>query len=108
VADLTYLLIPPAGLLHVFNTEGGMDVRATLQAHDGTGDFVSLAIEVDGEPGGVVEWFVNQTGPINERAREALAMLTGSHMIFTGPVMFYDVAQEKVGEVVARLSVKGG
>ena len=101
-----YLLIPPSGLLEVFNTENGLHVRDVLATRGGSGEFLSLVFEIDGEPGGIVEWFVNQIGPLNTRAREALAMLTGTHMIFTGPVMFYDVAPEKIGEVVAQLSRK--
>lgn len=106
MAELTYLLIPPRGLMEVFSTETGIDVQATLRARDGEGTFMSLVVEADTDYQFTIEWMLNKVGPINERAREAFAMLCGAHMIFTGPVVFYDVAPAKVGEVVATLSRK--
>ena len=104
--EQTYLLIPPVGLLQVFATERTLETEEYLHARDNIGDFLSLTVTRDGEPVGEVEWLVNQIGPMNERAREALAMLTGTHMIFTGDVIFANMDPEKVYEIVAVLSRK--
>ena len=102
------LLIPPTGLLEVIHTEKQVDVEETLRrrCNDCTGAFMSVNLDLNGTYAGKVEWLLDPDGPENPRAREALAMLAGIHMILTHYVLFSDVEPEKVYQIVAHLSRK--
>lgn len=99
-----YLLIPPNGLMEVFHAEEPIDVRTVLTNRGGHGSYFSMRFIVDGNPEARAEWFVNSTGPVNPRAREAFEYLTGVHMLFTDSLMLWGINPERVGEMVARLS----
>jgi len=100
------LIIPPVGLMEVVHTDEEIEPATALTARGSTGDLVDLTLTVGLENRGRVVWYVNHIGPMNDRAREALAMLTGAHMIMTGHVMFLDVHPDRVYEIVAQLSRK--
>jgi hypothetical protein len=101
----TYLLVPSDGLLEVFVGEQ-VNIESTLIVHGGEGRLVSFAFENDGEHVCRVTWFHDPTGRVNPRARQTLTHLTDMHMIFTGPVMFHDVEEERIGVVVQLLSLR--
>lgn len=100
------LIIPPSGLLEVIHTDKSIDISATLLNRGNEGEFVALDLSVANKPLTRVYWYASQIGPINPRAQQAMLMLTGTHMIFTGHVLFYGMAPENVYEIVARLSRK--
>jgi pyridoxal biosynthesis lyase PdxS len=99
------LLIPPLGIMEVFQN-GSLDPEAALHARDDEGVQVMVSINRDGTPLGRVTWLSLPAGPVNTKAMEAFHILSGSHMIFTGTVIFLDVDPEKVYEIVATLSRK--
>jgi hypothetical protein len=99
------LLIPTTGLMEVYQF-GKVNVRRVLEARGDTGTFLSLHVTQNDDHVARVEWLVNQVGPLNGRAREALVLLCGTHMIFTGTVFFLDMDVAKAMEVVATLSRK--
>lgn len=108
--DYHYLLIPPTGLLEVFESGDPLtpeQVQSALAARGGEGAYMTMTYAVDEVADhGQVEWYVNQIGPINERARRALADLTGIHTIFTGPVMFSGLGLMNTSRIVQHLSAK--
>lgn len=100
-------MIPASGLLQVFQGDEGMvDPDVILNSNEAAGTMLSLTISIFGQEHGTVHWCMNRVGPINERAREAMAMVSGVHMIFTGPVLFEGFPAEKVFEIVSALSRK--
>jgi hypothetical protein len=105
-----FLLIPPTGLLEVINTDKPIDIGETLRLRNDDHDTPVFTIEpvaANTERLGRVDWIANDTAPVNPRAREALVMLCGIHMIFTGHVMFSNVIPpEEVYLIVANLSRK--
>jgi len=100
------LLIPVTGLLEVIHVETHLSVPDTLVARGGTGALVIMDLTVDNWQVGQVVWMSDDTGQVNARAREAVVMLTGTYVIFTGPVMLSGVDPETVGRIVAALSRK--
>jgi hypothetical protein len=103
MTDHYYLLIPPEGLLEVLAGRP-INIEATLAARGGEGRLVSVVIEDDHEKVCRVSWFHSPTGAVNPRAREALVDLTDMHMIFTGPVLFHETEEERLGALVYLLS----
>lgn len=102
------LVVPVAGLLDVYHHDHDIDrdhITRILRRR-GRGSMMSLGIVVEGKVGGTVNFLHEPTEPVNTRAREALAHLTGIHILLTGPVMFTGVPEEKIGEVVAMLSTE--
>lgn len=97
-----YLIVPPDGLLEVVHADGLVDVVGALRTR-AQGSYVCLHFSDEG----VAHWLHADTGQINPRAREAVAMLSGMHMIFTGPVILTGVHENQLGEVVAALSLRG-
>lgn len=104
---MIHLLIPPHGLLEVIEAEEPVDEAALLLARGAVGPSVRLRLEADGIPVARLDWQVDATVPLNPRARQAVTELGDIHMLFTGPVLFSEIEREKVGELVALLSVKG-
>lgn len=107
------LVIPVEGLFDVYHYYDDIDTdpdyAKKVLGHRAEGTLISLNIVVAGETGGKVAFLHDPTGPVNSRAREALAHLTGVHMIFTGPVLFTGISEEKINEVVStRLGFHGG
>lgn len=102
-----HMLIPAEGLIHVFHADKPLDIRATLAANSGTGTYMAMGLLEEGNPVGMVHWFVDDTAPVNPRARQALAEIGDVHMIFTGPVMFSDVNIDVMGRIVIQLSSGG-
>jgi hypothetical protein len=102
------LLVPVAGLLQVFHGDDDVElsVQDLLVDHGGNGDLLAVTLYSPNGTRGRVHWYHNQFGPMNPRAREALSLLTGAHVIFTGPVIFTDVDPTRVYEIVAHLSRK--
>lgn len=103
------LVVPVEGLMEVYHYYHEIDTdpdyaKKVLQQR-GKGALISLNIVVEGATGGKVAFLYDPTEPVNPRAREALAHLTGVYMVFTGPVLFTGVPEEKISEVVVtRLS----
>lgn len=96
-----HLLVPPVGLLEVFEADQPFDAEVALAARGGEGILTTMTyMDL------VVRWFVNDVGPVNRRARETLVEIGGPHAIFTGPVMFSGLPAEEVAKVVAHLSRK--
>lgn len=93
------LLVPPEGLLQVLHSDLPIDARTYLEA-EGQGAYVGLHIDADGQPGGVVHFLTSPTGPLNDRARQVLASLTGVHVILTGTVAFTGLEPARVAEMV--------
>ena len=106
MSDQHYLLIPPRGLLEIFIGEP-ISVETTLAAHGGEGRLISLDVENNGEKIVRVSWFFDSLLPVNSRAREGLEHLGNIHLIFTGPVLFYEADEARLGEVVELLSMRG-
>lgn len=101
------LLIPVSGLPIVRHHDEEIPRENIKKALEilGRGSLITLGIVVEGQTGGTVSFLHEPSEPVNTRAREALADLTGVHMLFTGPVMFTGVPEEKIAEVVStRLS----
>lgn len=96
------VVIPVEGLLEVIAKSASYDPEVLLKAR-GEGVFTTLNFERDGDPM-VVHMLHNELGPVNHRAREAFALLGGPHVIFTGTVVFNDVPEEKVYELIQRVS----
>lgn len=94
-----HLLVPPAGLLEMW--DGDINIEYTLTARGGEGTLVTL-MYADVQ----MTWFLNELGPLNERARETLVLIRGPHAVFTGPVMFSGLPPDEVAYVIAHLSRK--
>jgi hypothetical protein len=95
------LLISPAGLLEVLHSNDDLpiDPREWLEAHE-DGAYVALNITVGGREGGQVHFVSDPTGVLNPRARDALARLTGVHVVLTGTVAFTGLEPARVAELV--------
>jgi hypothetical protein len=104
--DQHLLIIPPVGIFEVLHTGRRVQVEETLRARVGFGTYVNADLRVDNEPVGRVHWFHDDALTANPRAREAVAMLTGAHMVFTGPVVFEGVEADTLYRIVADLSRK--
>lgn len=96
-----YLIVPPDGLLEVVHSDGLVDVVGALRTRT-QGSYVCLRFSDEG----VAHWLHHDTGQINPRARQAVAILSGMHMIFTGPVIITGVDETSLGRVVAALSLR--
>lgn len=101
------LIIPPEGLMEVFHTDGQVDTKRALELR-GKGVHVRIPFVINGEPRGTVEFLSCDTEPVNPRGREAMALLTEVHMIFTGPVLFEGIGTDKIMELVSMLSTREG
>lgn len=100
--DVT-LLIPVSGLPCVYHHDKEMprpQIKAALE-NEGRGQLMSLGIVVEGQTGGTVNFLHEPTEPVNVRAREAMALFTGIHILFTGPVLFTGVPEVKINEFLA-------
>jgi len=98
---MTYhaLLVAPDGLLEILHSDLPIDTRTYLEACE-EGTYVGLAITVADGDTGKVEFLAQETGPLNPRAREVLASLTGVHVILTGTVAFTGLSSEHLFQVV--------
>jgi hypothetical protein len=102
--DQHLLIVPPVGLLEVLHTGRRVDVEQTLRARAGSGTYVNADLRVGNETVARVHWFHDDDLATNPRARQAVVMLTGAHMAFTGPVVFEDVEADTLYRIVADLS----
>lgn len=93
------LLVSPQGLIEVLHSELPIDVRSYLTTH-GDGEFVSLSFTSDYGQAGTVSFMADPVGPLNPRARDVLASLTGVHVILTGSVAFSGLTPDQVVEAV--------
>jgi hypothetical protein len=94
------LIVPPEGLLEVVHADRPIDVEATLR-----GRSHGVLVQV-GHEHCTVAFLSDDAGRLNPRARVAFRMFTGVSMIFTGDVMFMNVEEQRMGEVVAALSMR--
>lgn len=97
------LIVPPAGLLEVVhaNHPEVFDVERALVDRKARGRYVRL-----GDGFVAAHWFVADDGMLNPRARTTFAEATGVHFLFTGPVVFFGIDENLMGEIVGRLSLK--
>ena len=101
------LMVPPVGIMQVihiddpFNPEQAL--HATYPIPLGT-PFVAVHFTF-GDTEATLGFFPRLT-TANQRARDALRILGGVHMVLTGPVIFTGVPQPQLGQVVATLSVE--
>jgi hypothetical protein len=65
---------------------------------------VTLNLMVDNQANGEVLMTVKDGQKFNDRAAAALVFLTGVHMVFTGPVIFTDLAPEQYAGILGMLS----
>lgn len=101
------LVVPLGGPLRAYESEAPIDVVALLtEEYGGRGTYVHFDLDVDGERTGRLAFFARnpedpqgRTEP-NERARLALIMLMGVHMLITGPAAFIGLTPEKSLEVI--------
>lgn len=100
-----YLLVPTSGLLEML-VGTPVDVEAALIARSGEGRLVSIEVSDGTTSTCRVTWFHSPIAMVNPRARQALVHLSDLHMIFTGPVMFHDVEEERLGVIVQLLSMR--
>src|SRR5262245_36744516 len=99
------LIVPVTGVLEVLHSDDPLDPEATLRTRcDNCGPFttVRFALAFGGE---ARAGFFPVQPQTNHRARETLRILTGAHMVLTGPVIFTGVPHHTLGEAVATLSV---
>lgn len=102
------ILIPNDGPIHVFEDDRSEDPATALMAFEGKGPLAQICLEVDNKRVGTAFFLHDTTGPVNPRARRALAALTQVHMVLVGPVLFTGVARDAARDVVALLSMKEG
>lgn len=95
----TVLVVPPEGILEVLQSDKPINARAWLEDH-GEGIYTSLDINIAGAQHGTVDFLVQEDGPMNSRAREVLASLTGVHVVLTGNVAFTGLHPDTVMELV--------
>lgn len=93
------LLINPQGLLEVLHSDLPIEPVNYL-ADTEEGVYIALNISVDGHEGGQVHFVSDPHGSLNPRARDALASLTGVHVVLTGTVAFTGLEPAKVAELV--------
>lgn len=105
------LVVPPIGIMQILhvgddfsNGFGSLDTEAVMRDLYPT-DIPYVTVRFDTADGGGTAGFFPSLTTVNRRAREALRILTGAHMVLTGPVIFTGVPAERLGEVVATLSV---
>jgi hypothetical protein len=93
------LIVPPEGLLEIVHGNNPINIGATLRLRT---DGVLVHVQ---HPKCTASYLVNDHGQLNPRARGAFQFMTGASMMFTGPVMFTEVDEHLVGEVVGMLSL---
>lgn len=99
------MLVPPTGLIEVLEgVDPHPDGYTLLAARGGRGQHIELCVSIDTDYKFTIEWHQDPTATVNERAREILHSLTGSLMIFTGPVLFSDLPSETVFGLVSEFS----
>lgn len=91
------------GRIDLLHGNDPIDVERMLGGYGAQGPYVSLAFEIDGEPGGRVCYMVGSIGDENPRARRALVWLCGVHLIVTGPTAFVDIDPALVSDLVRDL-----
>lgn len=102
--DRHVLIVPADGILDVIHvTDPDFDLETYFRSlYPTEGRFVTIKFPLPDGTEGTLGFF---PAVPNERAREALRILTEAHMVFTGPVIFTGVPSPLLGEVVATLSV---
>ena len=95
----TVLFVPVEGLLEVLQSDKPIITRSWLEDH-GEGTYTSLDITIGAAQRGTVDFLVQDGGPMNPRARDVLARLTGVHVILTGNVAFTGLHPDAVMELV--------
>ena len=98
------LVIPMEGRAELIHAIVPVDTQQLLSEYGADGSFVSLAFEVDNQPGGRVSYMVQENGEENHRARRALAWLCDVHLVITGPAVFTDVDPALVTDLVKDLA----
>src|SRR5262245_35859886 len=99
------LVIPPTGILQVLHGDSDINPEATLRSiYPTDAGFILLRFTASDGTGGAVGFFPSLPAA-NLRAREAMRILTSTHMVFAGPAIFTGVSEVRLGEVVATLSV---
>src|SRR5262245_59966424 len=68
------------------------------------GKVVTIGLSVNNENAGLLLTLVGEGQPFNDRAAAALIYLTAVHMVFTGPVVFTDLAPEQYAGILGVLS----
>lgn len=100
---MTYMLIPVVGLVEVLMTE--TDPTMVLTARKGRGTLVELNLTLDNIDVGRVFLMLDEKGLENDRAQQAMFMLTdGVYMTFRGPVLFDVNKDQDVFDLLRRLS----
>jgi len=95
-----FLIVPPVGLLEVVHADHGIDERRTLYDR---ADGVFLRLHHENLH---AAWLGHEAGHLNPRARWAWNQLTGIEVVFTGPVIFAGIEENRMGEIVAQLSMR--
>lgn len=98
------LLIPAFGLMHVFVLDPQPDRRAILASVGGTGALGNVWLQAEGRDFGNA-WFLLDEEPaaLNERARQVGVMLTGAHIAFRGPVLFDNLDEDTIADLLDAL-----
>lgn len=98
------LVVPPEGIMQILHHENPNPEAILRGLYPTEARYVSIRFHNETSEG----WagFFPGLPEVNPRAREALRILTDTHLLFTGPVIFTGVASSQLGEVVATLSVE--
>jgi hypothetical protein len=84
---MTYMLIPPEGLIEVLMVD--TEPQRVLTARDGQGPLVEINLLVNNNNVGTAYMMFDINANPNDRATEAMRLLTdGVQMLFQGPVLF--------------------
>lgn len=95
------LIVPTEGLLEVIHADHRIDVLHVLSQRGDTGEFVRLSHGLV-----TASWFSSTHGRLNPRARSVFFTITKVHLIFTGTVIFDQVEERLMGEIVGNLSLR--
>lgn len=98
------LIIPITGLLEVIDSNDPIAPEPELTRRGNTGHLVAVNLTKDHDPVGTVHFHVGMEE--NERAREAIVTLTGTHIVVQGCAMFTGIPIDLMREIVYNLSRK--
>lgn len=97
------LVVPTVGIMQILHHDNPNPESILRGLYPTDAAYVSIRFHnetTEGRAG-----FFPSLPDVNPRAREALRILTDTHLLFTGPVIFTGVASSQLGDVVATLSV---
>lgn len=100
------LVVPPIGIIQILHGDDTIDPENTLRGlYPSDSPYVGIHFHLHDGTGGDLGFFPRLV-TANPRAREALRILTDTHMVLTGPVIFTGVPEPRLGQVLATLSLE--